>query len=42
MDNIAVFILIGVNALISYKGFEDNYFFNKKEDDYSKINIYSF
>ena len=29
MDNIAVFILIGVNALISYKGFEDNYFFNK-------------
>ena len=29
MDNIAVFILIGVNALISYKGFEDNFFFNK-------------
>ncbi len=29
MDNIAVFILIGINALISYKGFEDNYFFNK-------------
>lgn len=29
MDNIAVFILIGINAIISYKGFEDNFFFNK-------------
>ena len=29
MDNIALFVLIGINAIISFKGFEDHYFFNK-------------
>ncbi|MGV9004049.1 rhomboid family intramembrane serine protease [Flavobacterium sp.] len=29
MDNIALYLLIGVNAIISFKGFEDQYFFNK-------------
>jgi membrane associated rhomboid family serine protease len=29
MDNIFLFILIGINAIISFKGFEDQFFFRK-------------
>lgn len=29
MDNIILFIIIGINVIVSFKGFEDQYFFRK-------------